>query len=213
MPRYYKPTPSAHPAYGQWAMMLSRCRNKNLPKYKRYGGRGIKVCVRWEKGCDGMSGFECFMLDMGNKPSQKHSLDRIDNDGDYEPANCRWVLNKAQCNNRSSNHMLTYMGETVSMMTLAERTGISYYVLRNRINRGWPVDAAVNAPFGTSFFTPRTAKGPQLPQTKLTEELVRDIRSEYATKNFTLAQIACRFGISPGNVCLIVNRKSWKHVD
>jgi hypothetical protein len=193
--------------------MLSRCRNKNAAKFERYGGRGIKVCKRWEIGEDGASGFECFMLDMGNKPSIKHSLDRIDNDGDYEPGNCKWATSSEQANNRSSNHLITYMGETMSMMDMANKVGMSYFVLRNRISRGWPIDAAINAPNGTAFFDPKTARGPQLPQTKITEEIVRMIRSEYATKNFTMDQVAIRFGISKANVCLIVNRKSWKHVD
>lgn len=209
---WVKITNGMRPEYVTWAAILSRCRNPNSYKYKDYGGRGIKVCSRWENGDGIRTGFQCFLSDIGQKPSPKHSVDRINNDGDYEPSNCKWSTNKRQANNRRSNRKLTYQGESMSMMDLADKYRMSYFVLRNRISRGWPVDKAITMPLGTGYLPKRTATGAGLPQTVLTDGEVREIRSSYAAGGITMVQVADRFGISPANVCLIVNRKSRKNV-
>lgn len=95
-----------HPLYQTLASMKNRCSNPNDLNYHRYGGRGIRVCDRWANGEDGLTGFECFILDMGNKPTPDHSIDRIDNNGDYCPENCRWATQAQQMRN-SSNAKLT----------------------------------------------------------------------------------------------------------
>lgn len=208
-PAHYKPKPRAHPAYGQWAMMLTRCRNRNSPKYKDYGARGIKVCARWERGEHGMTGFECFMMDMGNKPSPEHSLDRIDNDGNYERENCRWATAREQARNRRSTHFLTYKGERMSMLSVSEKFGISYFRLRNRIMRGWSAEDAIEKP--RNFFDFRKSpRGEAL--SRLTEQDVKTIRAIYAAGGRSMQSIGVEFGISAANVCMMVNRKTWAHV-
>ena len=85
--------------YGIWWSMIQRCEWPKHKDFQYWGGRGIKVCSRWRHGENGLSGFKCFFADMGPRPP-KHSIDRIDNDGNYEPANCRWATNKQQLANR-----------------------------------------------------------------------------------------------------------------
>lgn len=96
--------------YRAWKAMRQRCYNQNYEHYKHYGGRGIKVCGSW------LNSFECFLIDMGRKPSKKHSLDRVRTDGDYGPENCRWATQIEQTNNKRNNHWIEHnnMRKTLS---------------------------------------------------------------------------------------------------
>lgn len=105
------------PEYRAWDSMLSRCNNPKTKPYPKYGGRGIKVCDSWRK-------FENFIADMGLRPGKGLSLERIDNDGDYEPSNCRWATREEQSNNRSISQRVMYKGELVTLTQASLLTGI-----------------------------------------------------------------------------------------
>ena len=88
------------PEYGVWCGMKKRCFNSNSADYKNYGGRGITVCDRWVKGEDGLSGFGAFILDVGQRPSDTHSIERLNVNGNYEPRNVCWATPEEQANNQ-----------------------------------------------------------------------------------------------------------------
>jgi hypothetical protein len=124
--------------YRAWSRMLERCRNPNDRSFKWYGGRGIKVCEEWQ----GDGGFERFMEHVGHRPSDRHSLDRIDNDGNYEPGNVRWATKKEQQRNRRTNNVLTIDGVTKCVAEWAEESPVPESTIRGRLERGWrPWDA------------------------------------------------------------------------
>lgn len=137
---------SGHTVYRTWSQMRQRCTNRNREDFKRYGGRGIKVCDRWLK-------FENFKDDMMPTWKKDLELDRIDNNGDYSPDNCRWATRKQQMNNYSRNRV--YKGKTIKQW--AEELGINYPVLASRITRyGWSWDEALNTPVRTRIDTCQT---------------------------------------------------------
>ena len=123
--------------------IVKRCQNNACDNYKNYGGRGIKVCDRWL----GPSGFINFYADMGPRPSKSHSIDRIDNDGDYCPENCRWATAIEQSNNRRSNKVLTVFGETGTISQFARKYGMNQSTLWRRLFvLGWPIEKAITTP-------------------------------------------------------------------
>jgi hypothetical protein len=129
------------PEYRSWSQMRNRCQNPNSRKYLYYGARGIKVCDRWQS-------FAAFYEDMGPRPSPKHSIDRFpDNDGNYEPGNCRWATYAEQNLNYRRNRRLTYKGETKTVKEWAAIVGLPYQCLLKRITKsGWSVVHALETP-------------------------------------------------------------------
>lgn len=131
------PTTIARSELITWQSMLQRCSNKND---KNYGGRGIKVCARWRKS------FEQFLADMGPRPSPAHTLDRKDNDGNYEPANCRWATKKQQARNMRRTVWVVYDGERVALADLAEWSGLATKTVQKRLARGYVLEIALRTP-------------------------------------------------------------------
>lgn len=119
--------------YKRWSEMKRRCLNPKVQSYKYYGGRGIKVCKRWMK-------FENFYKDMGSIP-EGYTIERINNDGNYEPDNCKWATFKEQHNNSRHNVILKYKGISMTMVQWAEKLGISRACLWDRIHRNLPLEA------------------------------------------------------------------------
>jgi hypothetical protein len=122
--------------YTAWACMMSRCYQPSADNYVRYGGRGVTVCDRWKTNAGG--GFENFLSDMGEHPGKGYTLDRIDTNGNYEPSNCKWSTKKEQTKNRSNTRLVVYQGETMTLEEASTKSGIGYFILHNRIKRGWP---------------------------------------------------------------------------
>lgn len=116
------------PTWSSWRSMRKRCLDPNTNVYKNYGGRGINICDRW-------SVFANFLQDMGERP-EGTTLDRIDNNGNYCPENCRWATLTEQCRNRRNNAWVTLNGETLCVTEWAELLGVKVSTLKERIRRG-----------------------------------------------------------------------------
>ena len=120
--------------YRIWSGIVQRCTNPKSKAYCWYGGRGIKICDRWLK-------FENFLFDMGDRPA-KHTIERINTNGDYEKDNCRWATMKEQARNTSRNIIVEFKGERRCLQDWAKFLGYSHETLRLRLIAGWSVDDA-----------------------------------------------------------------------
>jgi hypothetical protein len=132
------------PEFRAWQGIWQRCENKKDKSYSDYGGRGIRVCERWET-------FEAFLSDMGDRPSAAHSLDRINVDGDYEPANCRWATIVEQNRNMRSNLSVTAFGKTGALAQFFKNPHCAEYQrARKLIKQGWKAEDAILCAKGES---------------------------------------------------------------
>ena len=131
--------------YKTWESMKARCYNKNDNKYKKYGGRGIKVCDEW-LGENGVKSFAEWAYANGfdeNKHQKEQSIDRINVDGDYEPNNCRFVNAKVQANNKTNTVFLEYQGKRKSLQEWSDELGIAESTIRWRISKGYSAEKAL----------------------------------------------------------------------
>lgn len=119
--------------------MKNRCLNKNYPKYNHYGGKGVVVCERW------LNSFEDFLNDMGERPVGM-TLDRINNDGNYEPDNCRWATNIQQLNNTSKNKYIMYKDQTLTLSEWSRVLGLNYELIKSRLLNGWSIEKTFTTP-------------------------------------------------------------------
>lgn len=122
--------------YKSWIDMIQRCTNTKNERYGDYGGRGIAICERWHD-------FRNFLADMGEKPSGL-TIERRNNNGNYEPDNCYWATYSQQVRNRRNSIILTYKGQTRHLIEWADHLGISYGILHSRWKRGWSVEEVLS---------------------------------------------------------------------
>lgn len=127
--------------YKRWNSIRNRCNNESYKRYKDYGGRGIKMCDEW-------SDFEVFAKWENENGYEEHlTIDRIDNNGNYCPENCRWVPMSVQAWNKRTTTKVTYNGETLNLHEWSERTGLPHTTIRSRLDRGWSVEDTLTVPW------------------------------------------------------------------
>ena len=163
--------------YGVWSSMRDRCNNSRNKHYKNYGGRGIKVCERWDS-------FALFVSDMGERPDGC-SLDRKDNDGPYAPWNCRWATRLEQNRNRRD----TIMCDGESVRAICQAKGLNFDVVKSRIKRGWTAHRAVNhpiAPIAPSLDAETVAA---ILNRRASGEVIRKIASDVGVSEATISNV------------------------
>ena len=127
-----------HPLYSVWCGIKRRCCNPNDAHFKDYGARGITMCSRW------MNSFADFYADMGDRPTSKHTIERIKNHKGYEPGNCKWATRAEQNENTRRTKLISFRGTTLSIAKWAKRIGVHARTLHSRIDRlGWTVERAL----------------------------------------------------------------------
>ncbi len=128
-----------------WANIIDRCYNPDAQSYHWYGARGIKMCDRWQHSV------AAFIEDMGPPPTPKHSVDRIDCNGNYEPSNCRWATQEEQNNNTRRSKLITWNGKTQSIRDWAKEYNIGARGLSERLRRGWNMEKSLKTPGRMGF--------------------------------------------------------------
>lgn len=145
-PSYIVHNKSHTPLYGVWNNMKNRCTNIHDKSYKNYGGRGISICEEWKNS------FQCF-YDWSIKNGYKEGLtiERIDNDGNYCPENCKWIIKGEQVNNRRNNQFYTYQGKTQTLGQWCKELNLDYGRIHGRITYGnWTFERAISTPIDVS---------------------------------------------------------------
>ncbi len=186
---------SGTPEHIVWNGMRQRCLNPGAVGFKSYGARGITICGRW-------SSFETFLSDMGPRPMGT-TLDRIDNDGNYEPSNCRWATRKEQARNRRSSHIVTIGGSSRTIAEWAEMAGLDQHTIIKRIARGISgVDLL--------RLEHRRQRGEACPISRLTEDVVRRMRELAPSRS--IRSIAIEYGVDHKTALNAIRGNTWAHV-
>lgn len=198
--RFFKHGQSGSKEYWVWSGMIQRCTNKNHDAYYRYGGRGITVCERWA------SSFENFIKDLGHRPSDNHTLERIENDKGYMPGNVKWATKLDQGKNKCNNRLITVNGKTQHLNQWARDLGIDRTILKDRVHRKWSDEETILIPVGARRKGKRliTANG----ETKPIGEWAKDLGIK---RNILSSRV--HYGWSDEEIILIpvgVRREDWK---
>ena len=138
------------PEWAIWREMKSRCFNPKNKAFSFYGGRGITICEKWKNS------FQAFLADVGRRPDPKLTIERIDNNGNYEPGNVRWATMKEQSLNTRSVRLITIDGTTDSFTSWAHRFGLNHRLVERRVAKGWDFLDAICAPAGYRKLTFRS---------------------------------------------------------
>lgn len=174
--------------YISWRCMINRCYSPQVDGYEYYGAKGISVCDRWRLS------FSNFFEDMGQKPSKKHTIERDDVFGNYEPANCRWATQKEQDRNKSNSHWIEYNGEKMIASDWARKLGIScgrflLYIKSNGLEKA------------VKYFTDKS-------ELRFNDALIKDIY----TSTLTTKEISIKTGISMKRIRMIKNGETFKNI-
>jgi hypothetical protein len=191
------------PEYGAWKGIKRRCFNPKARNYRDYGGRGITMCQRWRDS------FAAFFADVGPRPSADHSVERVNNDGHYEPDNVRWATQAEQSRNRRNNRFVEALGERLTVTDWCARLGVCDKTLLNRIKR-FGAERAVLLPKPATQWS-NAPRGEQQYAAKLTADAVIAIRKDSAD-GVPDSVLARRHGVTQGCICRVVKRQTWKHV-
>lgn len=195
--------------YRIWAAMRARCRNKRNSAYRYYGARGIRVCERWDLS------FEAFLADMGEPPTDRHSIDRINNDGNYEPGNCRWVTQNIQTQNSRHAKLTVEDVDSIRLRVAAGATttdlsreyGVSQCTIA-AATRGVHFTNATAAPVD---FERGFALGEKHGQSKLNPDKVRKIRRA-AKAGASQGALAREYGVHRITIRQVLRGETWIHV-
>ncbi|MBE7128090.1 hypothetical protein [Bacillus mycoides] len=190
------------PLYSKWSNMKERCYRPENKRYDRYGARGITIYAEWK---DNFISFYNWCMDNGYKEGLQ--LDRIDNDGNYEPGNCRFVTPKQNSRNRSSNIIVSYNGEVMSLVEAAEKIGIPMKTLNRRYHRGDRGDILFRV-IGKKV---KLNLGEENPTSKITSEQAKEIKI-LLNKGIKQIEIAKMFDVSKYLISDIKRGKTWNHV-
>ena len=142
-----------HPLYSVWQGMKKRCNNSSASGYDNYGGRGISVCKRWQDS------FTSFVKDMGSRPTAEHSIERVDNEGNYEPSNCVWATSEVQARNKRNNRHITIGGASLVMSDWARICGVSRQRIHQRIKQHGTYRAIMAYPEASKLVAKTTPNG------------------------------------------------------
>lgn len=178
---------------GVWRSMHNRCYNSNQKSYPLYGGRGIAVDAAWH----GAEGFKRFLADMGPCP-EGGTLERVDNNANYGPSNCRWATRSEQSRNKRNNKFITANGKTQTLMDWAKELGCAHTAILYRLRKGMSEQDAVTTPI------------PERPNAKLEAKDALYVRSNYPT--MTAQALATKLGVSKKTVLNIIHGKTFVDV-
>ncbi len=140
---------TSHKEYKIWDGIKQRCNNSKCREYKYYGGRGIQISKEWQNS------FRTFLNDMGERPSDNHSIERLDNDKNYCKENCKWVTKKEQANNTRHNVLIEHEGKTQNLTQWCEELKLDYKLIHSRLRRGKTFIEAISTPRRITKLTPK----------------------------------------------------------